>query len=278
MQTITQTLVKETIKKRATQTHKGSFGKLLIIGGNAQFGGAVILGSSAAVYSGCGLVTTATDPHNFTSLHARLPETMVIDFTDKQTIQTILKKVDGVVIGSGLGETPSSLEILQFVFQNIQANQKLIIDGSAIDLIATHHLVLPQAHIIFTPHEMEWQRLSGIPIKEQSEANNHAAQQKLNATVILKKHHTEVYTNHETYQLLIGGPQMATGGMGDTLAGMVGAFVTQFSDNETKSILSAVYLHSFIADQLGKTQYVVLPHQLIKQIPQTMAQFSNQND
>ncbi|AMV61307.1 NAD(P)HX dehydratase [Pediococcus damnosus] len=274
MQTITQKLVENTITKRATQTHKGSFGKILIVGGNDQFGGAAILNSSAAVYAGCGLVTTATHPSNFTSLHARLPETMVIDFTDDQAIKTMLNKVNGVVIGSGLGEDSSSLKILKFVFQNVQSDQYLVIDGSAIDLIASHNLDLPDAHIIFTPHEMEWQRLSGIPIKEQTETNNRAAQQKLNAIVVLKKHHTEIYTNQETYQLLIGGPEMATGGMGDTLAGMVGAFVTQFTDNEINAIMSAVYIHSFIADQLGKTQYVTLPHQLIKKIPQTMLKFS----
>ena len=274
MKTITQSMVTETIKKRATHTHKGSFGRLLVIGGNAQFGGAIILTSSAAVYSGTGLVTTATHSTNFASLHARLPETMVIDFQNDTELKKLIKTVDGIVIGPGLGEDKLALQVVQAVFQSIQSTQHLIIDGSAIDLVAAHHLSLPDAKIVFTPHEMEWQRLSGIPIAEQTEAKNRKAQQKLQATVVLKKYHTEIYTNDTVYQLKLGGPEMATGGMGDTLAGMIGGFVVQFSDHEIQAILSATYLHSYIADELGKTQYVTLPHQIINQIPQAMAKFS----
>ncbi|HBO46682.1 MULTISPECIES: NAD(P)H-hydrate dehydratase [Pediococcus] len=274
MKTITQSMVTETIKKRATHTHKGSFGRLLVIGGNAQFGGAIILTSSAAVYSGTGLVTTATHSTNFASLHARLPETMVIDFQNDTELKKLIKTVDGIVIGPGLGEDKLALQVVQAVFQSIQSTQHLIIDGSAIDLVAAHHLSLPDAKIVFTPHEMEWQRLSGIPIAEQTETKNRKAQQKLQATVVLKKYHTEIYTNDTVYQLKLGGPEMATGGMGDTLAGMIGGFVVQFSDHEIQAILSATYLHSYIADELGKTQYVTLPHQIINQIPQAMANFS----
>ncbi|GEL90390.1 NAD(P)H-hydrate dehydratase [Pediococcus parvulus] len=274
MKTITQSMVTETIKKRATHTHKGSFGRLLVIGGNAQFGGAIILTSSAAVYSGTGLVTTATHSTNFASLHARLPETMVIDFQNDTELKKLIKTVDGIVIGPGLGEDKLALQVVQAVFQSIQSTQHLIIDGSAIDLVAAHHLSLPDAKIVFTPHEMEWQRLSGIPIAEQTETKNRKAQQKLQATVVLKKYHTEIYTNDTVYQLKLGGPEMATGGMGDTLAGMIGGFVVQFSDHEIQAILSATYLHSYIADELGKTQYVTLPHQIINQIPQAMAKFS----
>ena len=273
MKTITQSMVTETIKKRATHTHKGSFGRLLVIGGNAQFGGAIILTSSAAVYSGTGLVTTATHSTNFASLHARLPETMVIDFQNDTELKKLIKTVDGIVIGPGLGEDKLALQVVQAVFQSIQSTQHLIIDGSAIDLVAAH-LSLPDAKIVFTPHEMEWQRLSGIPIAEQTETKNRKAQQKLQATVVLKKYHTEIYTNDTVYQLKLGGPEMATGGMGDTLAGMIGGFVVQFSDHEIQAILSATYLHSYIADELGKTQYVTLPHQIINQIPQAMAKFS----
>ena len=274
MKTITQSMVTETIKKRATHTHKGSFGRLLVIGGNAQFGGAIILTSSAAVYSGTGSVTTATHSTNFASLHARLPETMVIDFQNDTELKKLIKTVDGIVIGPGLGEDKLALQVVQAVFQSIQSTQHLIIDGSAIDLVAAHHLSLPDAKIVFTPHEMEWQRLSGIPIAEQTETKNRKAQQKLQATVVLKKYHTEIYTNDTVYQLKLGGPEMATGGMGDTLAGMIGGFVVQFSDHEIQAILSATYLHSYIADELGKTQYVTLPHQIINQIPQAMAKFS----
>ncbi|RHF43763.1 NAD(P)H-hydrate dehydratase, partial [Lactiplantibacillus plantarum] len=65
----------------------------------------------------------------------------------------------------------------------------------------------------------------------------------------------------------------ATGGMGDTLAGMIGGFVSQFH-NFTDAVLSAVYLHSAIADDLAATRYVVLPHQISARIPTYMHRFS----
>lgn len=89
--------------------------------------------------------------------------------------------------------------------------------------MAREKLTAPAANVIYTPHEMEWQRLSGIKIGEQTEAKNQAVRDQLNATVVLKKHHTEIYTASQVYQLTIGSPAQAVGGMGDTLAGMVGA-------------------------------------------------------
>lgn len=69
---------------------------------------------------------------------------------------------------------------------------------------------------------------------------------------------------------------MAIGGTGDTLAGIIGAFIAQFA-NKTQAILAAVYLHSLIADQIAKEQYIVLPTQLIQQIPYWMHYFSKNN-
>ncbi|BAP85367.1 carbohydrate kinase [Paucilactobacillus hokkaidonensis JCM 18461] len=262
------------IKQRPEDSFKGNFGKVVLIGGNANFGGAIIMAATATVYSGAGLVTTATDTSNSFSLHAQLPETMFVNYYDKVQLSHLVSEATVVVVGPGLGDDFHSQEVLATVFANTSANQTVVIDGSAITMMTAKQIAQPAGNIIFTPHQMEWQRLSGIKIADQNVAANQAVQAQLNATVVLKKHHTEIYTADETYQLPIGTPAQATGGMGDTLAGMIGGFTAQFSDS-IQATLAAVYAHSAIAEKLAETQYVVLPHQISQSLPKFMKQSVN---
>jgi len=218
MQTLSTEILTRTIRQRPADSYKGTYGRITLIGGNRNFGGAILMASAAAVYAGAGLVTTITDPSNQGSLHARLPEAMFADFSDLAQTQELIKGTDVIVIGPGLGTSPQSLSILNNVFGVVQPEQTLVIDGSAITLVAQHQLALPQAHLIFTPHQMEWQRLSGLTLAEQTPANNQAAQQKLAATVIVKSHRTEIYLpGQPAWQNPVGSAAMATGGMGDCL-------------------------------------------------------------
>lgn len=267
------------INKRPVDSFKGNYGHIVTVGGTKQYGGAILMSTSAAVHAGAGLVTCATAPENLTALHAVVPEAMFVDFTDEKTVNSVLAGADAIVIGPGLGTDQTSLSIIKNVFANVKPEQYLIIDGSAITLLSQEKELqdnLPEAHIIFTPHEMEWQRLSGIKIADQSEENNRQKQEKLGATVVLKKHHTEIYSpRKETTRLPIGGPYMSTGGMGDTLTGIIAAFMGQFASENPKAALdAALYTHSAIADQLAKNAYVVLPTDIIDQLQKFMKENS----
>lgn len=270
MKQLTEAILAQTIRVRPAESHKGTYGRVCLIGGNAQFGGAILMATEASVYSGAGLNTTLTDPSNFVSLHARLPEAMVADFTDQSALSELVTAANTVVIGPGLGTDATSLDILTKVFHLVSSKQTLIIDGSAITLVAKHDLALPSARLVFTPHQMEWQRLTGIKIADQTDdANETARTQLMNGTVVLKSHQTKIYTPTGSYLNTTGTPAQATGGMGDTLAGMIAGFTAQFT-NQTDAILAAVYAHSDIADLLAKRQYVVLPTQIIQQLPSYM--------
>lgn len=271
METLTDQILTDTICQRPADSYKGTYGRVTLIGGNRNFGGAIIMASTAAVYAGAGLVTTITDASNQSSLHARLPEAMFADITDFSQTQALVKGADVIVVGPGLGTDNQAQAVLANVFSAITADQLVVIDGSAITLVAQHHLALPQAHLIFTPHQMEWQRLSGIAIAEQTPTNNRAAAAELHAIVIVKSHRTEIYTPEHTYLNPLGTPAQATGGMGDTLAGMVGGFVAQFHPT-VPAVCAAVYSHSAIAEELAQTQYVVLPSQIATRLPQFMKQ------
>ena len=233
---ITLDILQKVIKKREPNSHKGNFGRVLLIGGNINYGGAIIMAASAAVHAGAGLVTVATNKENLSSLHSVVPEAMFINFFDKVSLTTAISTADAVVVGPGLGTDNRSKEVLEVTLSNISDNQLCIIDGSAITLISENdflkELIANNKKIIFTPHQMEWQRLSGIPIDKQIDDINLQKQTSLNATVILKKHHTTIYHQSGTIDnLTIGGPFMATGGMGDILTGILAAFITQFKES-----------------------------------------------
>ena len=272
MHKLTQEILEQTITKRANATHKGDYGRILIIGGTEQYGGAVIMNALAAVNSGSGLVTVATHPSNFTALHSHLPEAMVTDYT--QDLTAFITKADVVLIGSGLGE---QLAILTATLNSVRSDQILILDGSALTLLAEYQLDLPDARIVLTPHEMEWQRLSQIEIAEQTPAKNLAALAtfKPSPILVLKKYQTEIYTADQVFQLTIGGPYQATGGMGDTLAGIIAGFSGQFRTSLEQAVLAAVYVHSAIADDLARERYVVLPTQISAEIPKLMHDYAN---
>lgn len=273
MQIIDKHLVSQVINPRNNNSHKGDYGRVMLIGGFKNYHGAIILASMAAVYAGSGLVTTVTDKANISTLNNTLAEVMAISY--EENFIKLMTSQNVVVIGPGLGLSNISLEILKMVFNSINPNQTLVIDGSALTLIAQYNLTLPKTKLtVLTPHEMEWQRISGIPIKEQSIHNNQQVVDSLNAIVIVKKHHSELYVPYKNpRKILVGTPAQATGGMGDTLAGLIGSFLGQFEKNQD-TISAALYLHSFIADCLGEKQYVVLPSQISTQLPYYMKKFS----
>ena len=269
MQVLTENILTTTIRQRPADSYKGTYGRVTLIGGNRNFGGAIIMASAAAVYAGAGLVTTITDASNQSSLHARLPEAMFADMQDFTQTRTLIRHADVVVLGPGLGTDTAAITTLKQAFQAITPEQHVILDGSAITLVAEQHLPLPQAHIIFTPHQMEWQRLSGLKIADQTPAANKQAAATIGGIVVVKSHRTQIYTPTNAYENPLGTPAQATGGMGDTLAGMIGGFVAQFADSSA-AVCAAVYSHSAIAELLAQQQYVVLPSQIITELPHFM--------
>ncbi|MBM6613300.1 NAD(P)H-hydrate dehydratase [Desemzia sp. RIT804] len=273
MNSITEEILTSTLIKRAEDSYKGTYGKVLVIGGNEDMGGAAILTASAAVYSGAGLVTVATAKANHVSLHARLPEAMVVDSTDLKKVTEQVEKTDVIVIGPGLGLSQEALDVLTTVFSSVSQEQHVVIDGSAISLMAEHDLPYPKTQVIYTPHVGEWKKMTGLSQAEQEGEANAIQQKKIGGTIVLKSNRTKVYFNDAAWKNTAGNPAMATGGMGDTLAGMIAGFVAQFDDKE-KAILAAVFLHSKIGDTLAEKQYVVLPSQIIEEIPYTMKHYS----
>lgn len=272
-------ILTKVITKRPAISHKGTFGRVVLIGGNQQYGGAIIMSAEACIKSGAGLTTVITAEKNHSALHARLPEAMVVGFSEEKLITSVLEKADVILIGPGLGLEQEALALLKKVLQMQQTRQWLVIDGSAITLFSEHNLSLTTPEqTVFTPHLAEWERLSGLNFAEQTEENNRIQQALLGAKIVLKSHRTTIYDEAVIcYQNTRGNPGMATGGTGDTLAGIITGFLAQFEKN-IETIAAAVYLHSLIGDELAEQNYVVLPTSISDALPRYMKKYVDERN
>lgn len=275
MKEIDQALLKKVIIERPRSSHKGDYGRLLLIGGTYPYGGAIIMAAIAAVHSGAGLVTVATDQENIPALHSQLPEAMAFAVTDQELLTEQISKAGVILLGPGLKDNDLGTHLVQLVFDRVQPHQVLILDGGAISLYTRLALPLPQAQLVFTPHQKEWEAMSGLAIADQGEeATRQSLSQLPPASILVQKGpQTKIWEQEQTnyYQLSVGGPYQATGGMGDTLAGMIAGFAGQFPQvGLYERVTIATYLHSAIAEDLSKDAYVVLPTSISKEIPKWM--------
>ncbi|MBO0457704.1 NAD(P)H-hydrate dehydratase [Enterococcus hulanensis] len=276
---LNEEILHKVITKRPEISHKGTFGRVVLIGGNQQYGGAIIMSAEACIKSGAGLTTVVTAEKNHSALHARLPEAMVLAFWETTMIYQVLEKADVVLIGPGLGLDKTALTLLKGVLKSQKEQQWLVIDGSAISLFSEYNLTLKHPEqTVFTPHQAEWERLSGLSFIQQTDENNRAKQALLGAKIVLKSHRTTIYDEAIAYyQNPLGNPGMATGGTGDTLAGMITGFLAQFEKN-IDTIGAAVYLHSLIGDELAKDHYVVLPTSISEVLPRYMKKYATERN
>lgn len=273
MEKLTKEKVETFIPIRTKDSYKGTYGRVLYVGGNQNMGGAIILSASAGLHSGAGLVTVATHVSNQAALHSHIPEAMFLPMNDLQQLKDKISTMDVIVVGPGLGRDSLALTVLETIYSEVTDDQTLLVDGDAIYLHVNEDLPKPKASLVFTPHLGEWRTLTGLPIDDQTPDKNQKKVNELNAVVVLKGSRTTIYFGNEAWKNTTGNPAMATGGMGDTLAGMIGGFIPQFDDSK-QAILSAVFLHSYIGDELAKIQYVTLPSHIVEKIPSTMKEFT----
>ena len=276
---VDQTLLQQVIVSRQSDSYKGDYGRLLLIGGTYPYGGAIMMSALAAVESGAGLVTVATDQENIYALHSQLPEAMAFAVTDQELLADQIAKAGVILLGPGLKDNDLGTHLVQLVFDRVQSHQVLILDGGAISIYTRLALPLPQAQLVFTPHQKEWEAMSGLAIGEQGEDRTQMAVGKLpeGSILVQKGPQTKIWQQGQPdyYQLTVGGPYQATGGMGDTLAGMIAGFAGQFPQvGLYERVVVASHLHSAIAEDLSKKSYVVLPTAISRKIPKWMKKIS----
>ena len=279
MKVIDQALLEKVIIERSRTSHKGDYGRLLLLGGTYPYGGAVVMAALAAVKSGAGLVTVGTDRENIPALHSHLPEAMAFSLQDQHLLKEQLEKAEIILLGPGLRDDAFGEDLVKQIFAGLKKNQILIVDGGALTILARTRLSFPSSQLILTPHQKEWEKLSGITIEKQNEAITASALISFpQGTILVEKGPaTRIWQAGQSdyYQLQVGGPYQATGGMGDTLAGMIAGFAGQFRQASLyERVIVATHLHSAIAQELSQEQYVVLPTEISNYLPEVMKNVS----
>ena len=260
LELLTRERMRELVPARAAESHKGDFGRILIVAGSLGRTGAAHLAALGALRSGAGLVTVATPRSSLPILASMGAEYMTepLDETpagsiDYAAVDRVLEiKADVIAIGPGLGQDPSTAAFVQSLVE--RAGVPLILDADALNAFAEEPERLAGrdgVDVIITPHPGEMARLLGITVEAVQKDRLNAAREfasghKLH--VILKGHRTVIAgPENRAFLNLTGNPGMATGGTGDVLAGMVGAWFAQLLDAEAACKI-AVYLHGAAGD------------------------------
>jgi ADP-dependent NAD(P)H-hydrate dehydratase / NAD(P)H-hydrate epimerase len=252
--------LREYVRPRADDAHKGDFGHVLVIAGSRGKSGAAHLAAMGALRSGAGLVTVATPASCQGVVAALAPEYMTeaLDETpagqiDPRCLDRVLAmQRDLIAVGPGIGTDP---ETRQFVWALLERTAiPLILDADALNAFEDDPgrlLAREGQTVIVTPHPGEMARLLGMPTSDIQanrieSAVNFATTHRL--YVVLKGSRTIVATPDGTaYVNLTGNPGMATGGTGDVLTGVIAGWLAQLMDAEVACQLG-VYLHGLAGD------------------------------
>ena len=165
--------------------HKGDAGKVLVIGGNKGYGGAISICAQGALRAGAGLIKVATDKGNVTALNTRRPELMTVDLHDSLAMQQAIAWADVIAIGPGLGLDPENEVLLEDV---LNAEKPTVIDADALNVMAHMGLSFCKRAVL-TPHPGEAARLLGTTIDRINSDRYKAVyelQQKCGGVVLLK--------------------------------------------------------------------------------------------
>lgn len=246
--------------KRTNDSHKGSYGKVVIIGGSVGMTGAPTMAAEAAVRSGAGLVSVAVPKSLNGILEVKLTEAMTLPMPEddghfskdaEAKILEAIKGADTVVFGPGIGRSADAGEILAAVLDN--SDMPIIADADGLYALA-ERLELLERHgerLILTPHEAEFSRLCKKSIEEVHRNRIGLSAdfcKKYKTTLVLKGAKTVVTAPDLTqYINITGNSGMATGGSGDVLSGMIGAFSARGMKNTDAAVLG-VYCHGLAGD------------------------------
>jgi ADP-dependent NAD(P)H-hydrate dehydratase / NAD(P)H-hydrate epimerase len=257
---LTRERMRELVPARAADSHKGDFGRVLVVAGSLGRSGAAHLAATGALRSGAGLVTIATPRSCLPIVAAMAPEYMTEPLEETTTgtidyaaLDRVLEiKADVIAVGPGLGQAPGTAAFVQGLLE--RAGVPLVLDADALNAFAGEPDRLmgrDGVDVIITPHPGEMARLLNISVEAvQHDRLQHATAFAANhrVHVVLKGHRTIIAgPDNRAFVNLTGNSGMATGGTGDLLTGMIAAWFAQLLDAEAACKL-AVYLHGTAGD------------------------------
>ena len=265
-----------TLPARDPDGNKGTFGKVLVVAGSRETGGAVILAARAALRSGCGIVRVFTEKTNRDALLQSLPEALT-DVYDAEAFpeQDVLARLDtaadwadAVVCGCGTGTGRAARVVLEHLLDG--RKKPLILDADALNLLSapdngllekacTYASEAEDRPLVLTPHAAEFTRLynrvfgTRVTVSECKEHRGEypaAVAEKTGAIVLFKDAESVVTNGTGPYYLnQSGNDGMATAGSGDVLAGLLGALLAERRGTEAfETVCKGTYCHGLAGD------------------------------
>jgi NAD(P)H-hydrate epimerase len=282
----------EWMPPRPSASHKGTYGRVLVVAGSTGMTGAAALASEAALRAGAGLVTLATPKHLNPILEGLLPEVMTLPLPETDagslaisatsTILEFAERTKSVLaMGPGLSQNP---ETVTLVHQLVRENQerglglRMVIDADGLNALAHDRktISLLDKEAVLTPHPGEMARLADTPIPTLETDRISTAQQFANehgVTLVFKGAPT--VTSTPTGNVWInstGNPGMATGGMGDLLTGIIAGLMAQGVSSEKAAAL-AVYVHGLAGDITSERSgmHGLIASDVLKAVPEAIS-------
>jgi len=239
---------------RPRRAHKGSFGRVLVVGGSVEMSGAAYLSAKAAYRAGAGIVEILTPTENRTILATLLPEAILTCYTPQnasERLREALVRANAVALGMGLGQSALAATLVEEV---LRSTVPVVIDADALNLIAKEQRLAAylqcRENAVLTPHLGELSRLCGKSIGHiaaNMTAEALAFSRQSGAVVVLKDAHTVIADKDRLFINTRGNSGMATAGSGDVLSGITAALLAAGADVQTAAACGVV-AHALAGD------------------------------
>ncbi len=263
---------------RSPLTHKGDYGKLLILAGSTGYTGAAGLCARAAVRSGAGLVYLGVPADIYEIAAGKTEEAMAFPLRcndqgrlSRNALGSIRERMEGCgvcVIGPGLGRDRDTAAVTAEVLS--RAEGPVVADADALWAIGRELDMLERCAgpVVLTPHEGEFARLLGRPVEDRL-ADALSFSRTYGCALVLKGHRTVcAFPDGKAYMIDAGNPGMATGGSGDVLAGVIGALLGQLPPR--RAVVTACWLHARAGDIAAERfgEYALKAGDIIDALPE----------
>lgn len=281
------------LPKREPFSHKGSFGRALLICGSKNMVGCCALATEGALRSGAGLVTLAFPDCLYTALTSRLTENLFlplstnkdgcISFDSIKTLLSACENSDVIMVGCGLGTSESIKELVKAL---VTENEKpLIMDADALNCLSEFNDVLlnKKCEILLTPHPGEMSRLCGLSVADIEENRGEIIVdfcKTYKVNVLLKGHETLICNSSADclYVNKTGNTGLSKGGAGDLLSGIIAGLTSAMKGNLFNSAILGAFVHGLSADLLKNeiSEYSILPSDCAKTLGKVYSLLENE--
>ena len=281
-------LIRRIFPKRVAWGHKGTFGKVGVLGGSIRYRGAPVLSAKAAFMAGCGLVHAFVPAFQAeerpvaynaeTIVHLIPSENGHLSIRQLDRLFSEVNEMDILLIGPGLGRMNETMELVRAVIDRVRL--PMVIDADGLYAFGSEdgrtRLREAEKPLVLTPHLGEFAMLLGLPLREVeadalSLAENFAREHR--CTLVLKGATTLVAAPEGTvYFNLTGNSGLAVGGSGDVLAGLIAGFLPAFSDSPEHAAVLAAYAMGRAAEAYARNHWEgsLTPTAVLERLPRVL--------